>query len=99
MFDHKLVALAASLRARAKVVLAQAEMMDDAEARLMMREVAASHEGLATRVEELSFEAPPPQCAHSQRPIGRGVPGLATTLKARRRRAAEGSPGGASRRP
>jgi hypothetical protein len=60
MSDHKLVALAVSLRARAKEVLAQAEMMDDAEARFMMREVAASHEGLATRVDEQSFEAPPP---------------------------------------
>ena len=56
MSDHKLVVLAANLRARAKEVLAQAEMMDDAEARLMMREVAASHEGLALRVEEHSFE-------------------------------------------
>jgi hypothetical protein len=60
MSDHKLVALAASLRARAKGILAQAEIMDDAEARLMMSEVAARYESLATRVEEQSFEAPPP---------------------------------------
>jgi hypothetical protein len=60
MSDYKLVALAASLRARAQGILAQAEMMDDAEARLMMSEVAARYESLATRVEEQLFEAPPP---------------------------------------
>jgi hypothetical protein len=55
MSDHKFVALSAGLRARAKEILAQAEMMDDAEAQLMMREVAASYESLARRVEEYLF--------------------------------------------
>jgi hypothetical protein len=56
MSNCGLLLLARNLRARSEKILAQAEMMDDAEARLMMREVAASYDSLARRVEEHSFE-------------------------------------------
>ncbi len=57
MPDLKLLALACSLPARAEEVLARSETMDDAEARLAMREIAASYERFAQRVDEHSFEA------------------------------------------
>jgi len=50
-------ALAASLRAHAKEILGRAETMDDVDARLMMREVAASYESLALRVENEADDA------------------------------------------
>jgi hypothetical protein len=43
MSDSKLLALASSLRARAKEILAKAETMSDADAREMMRDIAASY--------------------------------------------------------
>jgi hypothetical protein len=51
MSDSKLLALASSLRARAKEILAKAETMTDADAREMMRAVAA-YERLADRLEK-----------------------------------------------
>ena len=51
MPDAKLLSLARSLRARAQEVLAQAEIMENAEAQQTMREIAASYERLAQRLE------------------------------------------------
>jgi hypothetical protein len=48
---------ARDLRARAREVLAKAETMKDADARHKMREVVASYERLARRLEEASSEA------------------------------------------
>jgi hypothetical protein len=44
-------------RARAKEILARAETMDDAEARLMMRDIAGRYEKLAERPEKEADEA------------------------------------------
>ena len=51
MPDHKLLALAGDLRTRAKEILLRAEAMNDADARVKMREIAAGYERLAQRVE------------------------------------------------
>ncbi len=51
MPDAKLLSLARNLRARAQEVLAQAEIMENAEAQQTMREIAASYERLAQRLE------------------------------------------------
>jgi hypothetical protein len=42
--DTQLLLLASNLRARAEVILAKAETVDDAGARLTMREIASRHE-------------------------------------------------------
>ena len=52
MPDRKLLALASSLRARAEEVLAQAETMKGAGAKKKMRDVAASYQKLAQRLEQ-----------------------------------------------
>jgi hypothetical protein len=57
MPDHKLLALARDLRTRAEEILAKAETMSDADARDMMRAVAARYEKLAQRVEQQADEA------------------------------------------
>lgn len=57
MPDAKLLLLARNLRARAEEVLAQAEIMENAEAQQTMRDIAASYEQLAQRLEEKSGEA------------------------------------------
>jgi len=49
---NKLLSLARNLRVRAEEVLAQAESMKDADARSKMREIAASYERLARRLEK-----------------------------------------------
>jgi hypothetical protein len=54
MPDAKLLSLARSLRARAQEVLAQAEIMENADAQQTMREIAASYERLARRLEKES---------------------------------------------
>jgi len=54
MPDAKLLSLARSLRARAQEVLAQAEIMENADAKQTMREIAASYERLAQRLEKES---------------------------------------------
>jgi hypothetical protein len=51
MPDTQLLLLANNLRARAEEILAKAEIMDDARARMTMREVASRYETLAQRVE------------------------------------------------
>ena len=51
MPEAKLLSLARNLRARAQEVLAQAEIMENAEAQQTMREIAASYERLARRLE------------------------------------------------
>jgi len=55
--DAKLRLLADRWRARAKEIVLEAEMMNDADARQKMLEVAASYERLAQRVEQRSGEA------------------------------------------
>ena len=50
--DPELVLLISRWRARGQELLAQAEAMLDAEARLAMREIAAKYEVLAHRVEQ-----------------------------------------------
>jgi hypothetical protein len=57
MPDAQLLLLASNLRARAEEILAKAEIMDDARARVTMREVALRHETLAQRVEHGADEA------------------------------------------
>lgn len=52
MPDAKLLLLAKNLRARAQEVLAQAEIMENVEAKQTMRDIAASYERLARRLEE-----------------------------------------------
>jgi hypothetical protein len=52
MPDHKLLSLAAALRARVDEVLAQAETMKDAAAQRKMRGVAATYEKLVQRLEQ-----------------------------------------------
>jgi hypothetical protein len=52
MPDAKLLSLARNLRARALEVLAQAEIMENDEAQRTMRDIAASYERLAQRLEE-----------------------------------------------
>ena len=54
MPDAKLLSLARNLRARAQEVLAQAEIMENAEAQQTMRKIAASYETPAQRPEEES---------------------------------------------
>jgi hypothetical protein len=54
MPDAKLLSLARNLRARAQEVLAQAEIMENADAQQTMREIAASYERLARRLEKES---------------------------------------------
>jgi len=49
--DIQLLLLANNLRARAVEILAKAEIMDEARARVTMREVASRYETLAQRVE------------------------------------------------
>jgi hypothetical protein len=56
MPDAKLLSLARNLRARAQEVSAQAEIMEYAEAQQTMRDIAASYERLAQRLEKLSRE-------------------------------------------
>ena len=55
--DAKLRLLADRWRARAKEIVLEAEMMNDADARQKMLEVAASYERLAQRVEQRSGDA------------------------------------------
>jgi len=50
--DPALLLLASRWRARAQEILGQAETMRDAEARQMMREIAARYETLARRFEQ-----------------------------------------------
>jgi hypothetical protein len=52
MPDAKLLLLARNLRASAQEVLAQAQIMENADAQQTMREIAASYERLAQRLEE-----------------------------------------------
>jgi hypothetical protein len=52
MPDQKLLGLASSLRARAEEVLAKAETMKDVGAKQKMRDVAASYENLARKLEK-----------------------------------------------
>ncbi len=52
MPDAKLLLFARNLRARAQEVLAQAEIMQDADVQQTMREIAASYERLAQRLEK-----------------------------------------------
>jgi hypothetical protein len=52
MSDSKLLALASSLRARAKEILAKAEAMQDAKARRIMFEIAERYEKLAQRLDQ-----------------------------------------------
>ena len=55
--DPELLLLVSRWRARAQEALAQAETMRDAEARQMMREIAARYEKLAQRVEQQAGRA------------------------------------------
>ena len=57
MPNAKLLLFAKNLRARAQEVLAQAEIMQDADAQQTMREIAASYERLAQRLEEEADKA------------------------------------------
>ncbi len=57
MPDLRLLALARDLRAHAKEILTKAETITDANAREMMRAVAARYERLAERVEQQAEEA------------------------------------------
>ena len=57
MPDARLQSFAKNLRARAQEVLAQAEIMQDADAQQTMREIAARYERLAQRLEEKADEA------------------------------------------
>jgi len=57
MPDAKLLLFARNLRARAQEVLAQADIMQDADAQQTMREIAASYERLARRLEKEADEA------------------------------------------
>jgi hypothetical protein len=52
MPDAKLLLLARNLRARAQEVLAQAQIMENADAQQTMREISASYERLAQRLEK-----------------------------------------------
>ena len=52
MPDHKLLALAAALRARAEEVLTQAELMKGADTQRKMRAIATTYESLAQRLEQ-----------------------------------------------
>jgi len=57
MPDAKLLLFAKNLRARAQEVFAQAEIMQDADAQQTMREIAASYERLAQRLEKEADKA------------------------------------------
>jgi hypothetical protein len=57
MLDDNLLSLARDLRARAEEILTRAETMNDADARQKMREIAASYEKLAQRIEQRSLTA------------------------------------------
>jgi len=50
--DGELAVLVSRWRARAREILAQAETMNDAEAKQTMQELAAGYERLAQRVEQ-----------------------------------------------
>ena len=52
MPDHKLLLLAAALRARVEEVLAHAESMKDGDAQRKMRGIATTYEKLAQRLEQ-----------------------------------------------
>jgi hypothetical protein len=57
MPNLKLLARARDLRARAEEILAKAQTMSDAEARDIMRAVAAGYEKMAKRLEQEADEA------------------------------------------
>ena len=57
MPNAKLLLFAKNLRARAQEVFAQAEIMQDADAQQTMREIAASYERLAQRLEKEADKA------------------------------------------
>jgi hypothetical protein len=57
MPNLKLLARARDLRARAEEILAKAQTMSDAEARHIMRAVAAGYEKMAKRLEQEADEA------------------------------------------
>jgi hypothetical protein len=52
MPDHKLLSLAAALRARVEEVLAHAETMKDWDTQRKMRGIATTYEKLAQRLEQ-----------------------------------------------
>jgi hypothetical protein len=52
MRDHELLSLAMELRTRAEEMSARAETFRDADIRQKMREIAASYERLAQRIEQ-----------------------------------------------
>jgi len=52
MLDGEFRSLVRSFRARAEEILLRADTMRDADARLMMREIADGYEKLARRVEQ-----------------------------------------------
>jgi len=56
MPDTKLLLLVRNLRSRAQEVLAQAEIMENAEAQQTMCDIAANYERLAQRLEKLSHK-------------------------------------------
>ena len=55
--DGELAVLVSRWRARAREILAQAETMNDAEAKQTMQEIAAGYERLAQRVEQQTGQA------------------------------------------
>ena len=55
--DAELLALASHWRARAEELLLQAETMNDADARLRVRGIAAGYQRMAERAEQRSREA------------------------------------------
>jgi hypothetical protein len=57
MPDDHLQSLARDLRVRAEEILTRAETMNAADARQKMREIAASYEKLAQRIEQRSLKA------------------------------------------
>ena len=57
MPDDDLLSLARELQTRAEEILTRANTMNDADTRQKMREIAASYEKLARRVEERSLKA------------------------------------------
>jgi len=56
MPDEYLLSLVANLRARAEELLLRAETMRNADAQLKMREIAASYDKLAQRIEQRSLK-------------------------------------------
>jgi hypothetical protein len=57
MTDTQLLLLAGHLRARAKEILAQAEIMYDAEAKQNLHEIVLRYETLAHRVEFRAYDS------------------------------------------